>query len=306
MVENGTALKRIENAGGWLVACDFAFARTRGSLGRHRPAPRRASLRALTKPNFESSREDSGSLPAPRRRARCLERNVQKFYTRPTTKRQTRLSIALGVFGVAFVAAASVFAGTIIGTPKNDVLKGTPRADKLYGKSGNDRLYGYGGNDALFGGPGNDKLVGGAGIDRYSCGAGTDTAIASAQDVRPGKDCEVVKGLPKPTIQTAIGKFVIVGSDFSSTDPFGDAAPAGYRFLNVYFARADGGSPSSIAARFADASENAYVRAADGSRGDRDFAGLLSGSLVVGFTVKTSASGFTLYWPGNKPIPLGK
>jgi hypothetical protein len=31
MVENGTALKRIENAGGWLVACDFAFARTRGS-----------------------------------------------------------------------------------------------------------------------------------------------------------------------------------------------------------------------------------------------------------------------------------
>ena len=95
---------------------------------------------------------------------------------------------AAGVAIVAMLAAGAAWAGTIIGTPKSDVLRGSPLNDKIYGKAGNDRLYGYGGNDILAGGPGADLLA---------CGAGRDVAIADRKDeVR--KDCEVVKGLPKP------------------------------------------------------------------------------------------------------------
>ena len=93
-----------------------------------------------------------------------------------------------GVALVAMLAAGAAWAGTIIGTPKGDVLKGSPRNDKIYGKTGNDRLYGYGGNDLLVGGPGADLLA---------CGAGRDIAIADKTD-RVGRDCEVVRGLPKP------------------------------------------------------------------------------------------------------------
>lgn len=94
---------------------------------------------------------------------------------------------AAGVGIVALVAAATAWAGTIIGTPTGDVLKGSQRNDKIYGKAGNDRLYGYGGKDLLVGGPGADLLA---------CGSGRDVAIADKSDTVKG--CEVVKGLPKP------------------------------------------------------------------------------------------------------------
>jgi len=96
---------------------------------------------------------------------------------------------AAGVAIVVMLAAGVAWAGTIIGTPKSDVLRGSAHADKLYGKGGNDRLYGYGGNDLLVGGPGADVLA---------CGAGRDVAIADGKD-KVGKDCEVVKGLPPPS-----------------------------------------------------------------------------------------------------------
>jgi hypothetical protein len=78
------------------------------------------------------------------------------------------------------LAAGVAWAGTIVGTPKGDVLRGSPLNDKLYGKAGNDRLYGYGGNDLLVGGPGTDLLA---------CGPGRDVAIADSKD-KVGTDCE--------------------------------------------------------------------------------------------------------------------
>jgi lysophospholipase L1-like esterase len=93
-----------------------------------------------------------------------------------------------GVAIVAMLAAGAAWAGTIVGTPRGDVLRGSPFKDKIYGKAGRDRLYGYGGNDLLVGGPGADRLA---------CGPGRDVAIADRKD-EVGKDCEVVKGLPKP------------------------------------------------------------------------------------------------------------
>jgi hypothetical protein len=106
----------------------------------------------------------------------------------------------------AFLAlSVLVLAGTIwaaqsvvrIGGPGNDILRGTPGADKLYGRGGNDRLFGLAGNDLLVGGSGKDVLTGGAGADRLICGAGRDTANADRRD-RVARDCESVKGIPKP------------------------------------------------------------------------------------------------------------
>jgi lysophospholipase L1-like esterase len=99
-----------------------------------------------------------------------------------------RISWLGGAVLTAFVVATAAWAATIVGTPRSDVLKGSPRNDKIYGRAGNDRLYGYGGKDLLVGGPGADLL---------SCGAGRDVAIADRKD-RVRKDCEVVRGRPKP------------------------------------------------------------------------------------------------------------
>jgi Ca2+-binding RTX toxin-like protein len=78
---------------------------------------------------------------------------------------------------VLMLGAGSIWATTIEGTPRNDVLRGGARPDTLYGHAGNDKLYGAAGNDLLVGGSGNDLLVGGAGSDKLRCGAGRDTAL---------------------------------------------------------------------------------------------------------------------------------
>ncbi len=111
-------------------------------------------------------------------------------------KRRSSLVASL-VCCALLIGTATVGAATITGTAGNDTLKGSARADKLYGKAGNDKLYGAAGSDLLSGGAGNDLLVGGPGADTLSCGPGNDTASGDAQD-NVGKDCEVVKGIPKP------------------------------------------------------------------------------------------------------------
>jgi len=103
---------------------------------------------------------------------------------------------------IAAIVVTSAGAGTIRGTPRNDVLRGSAKADKLYGNAGNDRLFGLAGNDYLNGGPGNDVLSGGPGADKLVCGAGRDTAIADARDTLAA-DCETVQGLPKPALSVA-------------------------------------------------------------------------------------------------------
>jgi hypothetical protein len=119
----------------------------------------------------------------------------------------TRIRIlTFALAGVLLAGAGSVLASTIVGTARGDTLRGTPKADKLYGRAGYDKLFGLGGNDQLFGGTGSDRLVGGPGADRLVgdagrdylvCGPGRDIAQADKRD-KVAKDCEVVRGLPKP------------------------------------------------------------------------------------------------------------
>lgn len=108
-----------------------------------------------------------------------------------------RLLIGSLASSAVLIAAGTVWAATIVGTPGGDTLRGGSRADKVYGKGGNDRLYGAAGNDLLVGGPGNDLLVGGTGADTLRCGTGRDTASRDRSD-RVARDCEVVRG-PRPT-----------------------------------------------------------------------------------------------------------
>lgn len=109
-----------------------------------------------------------------------------------------KIALIVGVLVLTGVVAAGISAATmrtIVGTPKNDVLRGTPGADRIDGKAGNDRLLGKAGNDLLIGGPGRDTLVGGAGKDTLRCGSGKDAAVADPTDA-VGSDCEVVTGRP--------------------------------------------------------------------------------------------------------------
>jgi Ca2+-binding RTX toxin-like protein len=66
---------------------------------------------------------------------------------------------------------------TIVGTPKNDVLRGTRGRDVICGGLGNDVILGRGGNDVLYGDAGNDVLRGGAGNDVMRGGGGRDKLI---------------------------------------------------------------------------------------------------------------------------------
>ena len=110
-----------------------------------------------------------------------------------------RFTIGVVLTGLALLLLSSAFAATIVGTPKNDVIRGTAKPDKLIGKGGNDTLFGFAGNDTLVGGLGNDSLVGGAGADTLQCGPGRDTAIADMKD-KVSADCETVKGPAQPSI----------------------------------------------------------------------------------------------------------
>ena len=158
-----------------------------------------------------------------------------------------RIAFAVGLLVLAGALATSVGAvtslgtKTIVGTAKSDVLRGTPKADVINGKAGNDKLYGYAGNDVLIGGPGNDLLVGGPGRDSFRCGPRTDTVMADAQDARPGKDCELVKGLPKPALSISSDASASEGNSGTTTFSLPvELSAASTQAVSVSFATADG------------------------------------------------------------------
>jgi Calx-beta domain/RTX calcium-binding nonapeptide repeat (4 copies) len=157
-----------------------------------------------------------------------------------------RIAVAAGVLALAGVLVSSVGADTsvrakkIVGTAKADTLRGTKGNDTLLGKGGNDKLYGLAGNDVLNGGAGNDTLVGGPGRDTFICGPGKDKVVADAKDVPPGPDCEVVTGLPKPSI--SIGDAAVTeGNSGTTTISFPvTLSIASRQAVSVSFATADG------------------------------------------------------------------
>ena len=174
----------------------------RPGRGRRRPRTRprrvaegaRAARRDVRPPCRDDFRRRGVDLPLrvdpeSRPRARFREplappRKLGDMTHRATKGVVMRLLRGISVVGVgALVLAAPAAAGTIVGTPRADVLRGTHGADRIIGGKGNDRLYGLAGNDVL---------TGGAGFDRFFCGAGRDTANAERGEP-VAKDCEIVK-----------------------------------------------------------------------------------------------------------------
>ena len=128
--------------------------------------------------------------------------------------------------GCRVLLGRPVFAATIVGTPKNEVLRGTAMADKLYGGRGNDKLYGLAGNDLLVGGPGDDLLVGGPGRDIMQCGPGRDAVVATKGD-NVAVDCEVLKGLPAPALSIGDAAAAEGGRQRVDHDVYGAPVGAG-------------------------------------------------------------------------------
>lgn len=94
---------------------------------------------------------------------------------------------ALGGAGLGAAATSSAapradVSCTIVGTPRNDVLRGTPGDDVICGLGGRDRLIGLGGQDILMGGAGADMLLGGAGDDALVGGPGPDKGSGGRGD----------------------------------------------------------------------------------------------------------------------------
>lgn len=65
-------------------------------------------------------------------------------------------------------------AGTLLGTPGDDVMLGTPGDDVMYGYGGDDVICGAGGDDRIYGGAGHDHLLGGDGDDSLYGQGGCD------------------------------------------------------------------------------------------------------------------------------------
>ncbi len=111
--------------------------------------------------------------------------------------------LALGSAGTAPEAAATGWcsrsaltlpAGTLIGTPGDDVMRGTDGPDTMKGLGGNDIICGGDGDDIIYGGGGSDTLLGEKGNDRLYGQTRCDNLIGgSGNDVLvPGKggvDC---------------------------------------------------------------------------------------------------------------------
>jgi Ca2+-binding RTX toxin-like protein len=113
-------------------------------------------------------------------------------------RRGVKLAVVMTLL-LALVAGVA-YAGTIEGTPQDDVLTGTAIQDTILGRAGDDTISGLGhsdtllgqfGNDTINGGPGHDVLRGNDGdddltggpdetkgprlTDEYYCGPGVDT-----------------------------------------------------------------------------------------------------------------------------------
>lgn len=136
----------------------------------------------------------------------------------------------------------------------------------------------------------------------------TFTPIPPTETPVPPTVTPIPSDTPVPTavtptkITTTLGDVIITKAEIVSEDMFGSKAAPGYQILYVWFESADGSEIDGGA--FLDASEGAYVIGDDGSKTERYLGGLMSGSLMIGFTPPVSAKEFTLYWGDNDPIKL--
>lgn len=107
--------------------------------------------------------------------------------------------------------------GSIIGTPRGDVIFGGRGKDYIEGRGGHDVICGDLGTDLILGGPGKDRLAGGPKEDVLAGGAGNDRLYAGPGDDQmdgergfdrcaggPGDDVANRRGCEKATSTTFV------------------------------------------------------------------------------------------------------
>jgi hypothetical protein len=119
-----------------------------------------------------------------------------------------------------------------------------------------------------------------------------------------------------PTIKTAVGDLAIteiqvadrVPPDCDTSLPACHQATESYQFLVILLERAEGDpiGIADMAKLIATDYKEIYVIAGDDSRIDATLMGLLGSLSYVAFLAPASAQDFTLLWPDNPPIKLGK
>jgi len=85
---------------------------------------------------------------------------------------------------------------TLLGTPRNDLLKGTRGKDVICGRGGDDRIDGGDGNDVIRGGDGHDRIGGGRGRDRIDGNRGNDVLRGGGghDTIRGGAGNDLARG----------------------------------------------------------------------------------------------------------------
>jgi hypothetical protein len=125
---------------------------------------------------------------------------------------------------------------------------------------------------------------------------------------------------PKAEIETSQGTIIV--QEVQLTDRFPpdctdesatcDQAQEGYRHLIVWMGWSDAAGPGiSVDAlgkltTFTAESGEAYVTSGGGSQIELGANGMEAGRLFLLFRVPNDARDFTLYWPNNPPVDLGK
>jgi hypothetical protein len=153
------------------------------------------------------------------------------------------------------------------------------------------------------------------------CGLTNLTEIDSAPS-RPPDPTDIPTPQPQLELKTSAGTLIIAKVELADSFPPGcSSGPTctrvkeGYQLLIVWLERPDGGDIREISDKlFSEArpyltsDSKAYVTASDGSKGRLAIAQIDGDNnrfaLVFGAT--DSGRDFTLTWPGNPPIDLGK
>jgi hypothetical protein len=125
---------------------------------------------------------------------------------------------------------------------------------------------------------------------------------------------------PKAELETAGGTMVVTQVQLADRFPPDckedstscDKAQEGQRYLIVWMGWSDVKGPGLSAdemgklSTFVGESGDAYVTAGDGSRIELGGNGMQLGRPFILFRVPKAARDFTLYWPDNPPVDLGK
>jgi len=153
------------------------------------------------------------------------------------------------------------------------------------------------------------------------CGLTNLTEIDSVPS-RPPDPTDIPTPQPQLELKTSAGTLIIAKVELADSFPPGCSsgptcshAKEGYQFLILWLERPDGEDVSEIsdelfgeAILYLTSDSEAYVTASDGSKSGLAIAQTDddNNQFALVFGVTDSARGFTLTWPGNPPIDLGK